>query len=113
MLPQTKRLNLKKDFNWVASGKKAENDLIKVFFRFGENGEPKIGIALSKVSFKKATDRNRARRLVSSGFEYLYPEISKDINIIALPKTQILKVNSEEVKKALAQILRKNGLLKS
>jgi len=112
MLPKNKRLNLKKDFKWVASGKKIEGDLVKIFWRPGENQEPRIGIALSSAVFKKAHDRNRARRLVSSGFEALYIEIVDDANIVALPKIEVLKTGSDKVQLALGQILKKSGLLK-
>src|SRR5437870_2063461 len=68
MLPLSQRLNLKTDFKWVASGKKLETKYLKLFIRLGENQIPRIGIALSTKSFKKATQRNRARRVVSHAF---------------------------------------------
>lgn len=111
MLPKKKRLNLKKDFSWVASGRKSGNDLIKLFFRFGNNEEPRIGIALSKSTFKKATDRNRARRLISSGFEALFNKLPPKINIVAMPREEILKADSEKVKEVLEDLLEKEKTL--
>lgn len=107
MLPKSKRLNLKKDFTWVALGKRYSNNLVKIFFRFGDNGEPRIGIATSKSVFKKAVDRNRARRLLSKGFEGLYDTLPQKINIVAMPQEEISKSDSKQVEQALKDILRR------
>ena len=111
MLPREKRLNLKKDFKWVAAGGKVENNLVKLFFKAGSNQLPKVGIATSKAVFRKAVDRNRARRLVSFGFEALYNRLPQGINIVALPKKEIIQLNSEEVKDSLEGLLEKVGVL--
>lgn len=111
MLAKDKRLNLNKEFKWVAGGQRVENDLVKLFFRFGAGDDPKVGIATSKANFKEAAERNRARRLTSIGFEKLYPNLCLKVKIIALPKRMILQVSSEEVTKSLEELLRKKGLL--
>lgn len=97
MLPKQNRLNLSKDFKWVASGKKIETSLVTLFIKTGENTFPRVGIALSGKVFKKATDRNRARRLVSRSLESLYESLPKDINIVALPKVGVINVKSDTV----------------
>ena len=97
MLPKSKRLNLKKDFKWVASGKKLETKYLKLFIKFGENTSPRVGIATSSKSFKKATERNRARRLVSAAFESTIYHLPSTINIVALPKSSVLDVKSNDV----------------
>lgn len=100
MLSKEKRLNLKKDFKWVASGKKLETRYVKLFVKLGNNppaGGPKVGIASSGRTFKKASQRNRARRLISAAFEVLYPSLPENLNIIALPKSGILDVKSQDV----------------
>lgn len=97
MLPKHQRLNLKKDFKWVASGKKIDSKYVKLFIRIGDNTNPRIGIATSSSIFKKATERNKARRLISASLEPLYSKLPKSINIIALPKIGIDKVKSGDV----------------
>lgn len=109
MLPKEKRLNLNKDFRWVASGKKIENNLVKLFLKVSppsavEFQQPKIGISLSKNVFKRAVDRNRARRLVSKALENLYNELPKSINIVAMPKADILQVSSEELTQSINKL---------
>lgn len=97
MLPKSKRLNLKLDFKWVASGKRVETKYVKLFVKPGDNQTPRIGIAPSTKSFKKATQRNRAKRVVSAVFESLYSSLPSSINIVALPKAGILDVKSQDV----------------
>lgn len=106
MLPKPQRLNLKKDFKWVAAGKKLETKYLKLFFKSGDNHLPRLGIALSSKVFKKATDRNRARRLVSVAFESLYQYLPKDINIVALPKVGVSNVKSSDVLLDLEKVLK-------
>lgn len=97
MLPKSKRLNLSKDFKWVISGKKLETKYLKLFVKMGDNQIPRIGIAVSGKSFKKATQRNRAKRVVSAAFEALYSSLPSTINIVALPKKEVLDVKSGDV----------------
>lgn len=109
MLARSKRLNLKKDFKWVAQGKKIDTQFAKLFIRFGDpsaSPAPRVGIAVSSSLFKKATARNRARRLVSAALETLYPSFPQSINIIALPKYRVLEVKSADVLKDLEKVLK-------
>lgn len=106
MLPKNRRLNLKYDFNWVSTGKKIDGSLIRLFIKPGENNSPRLGISVSAKVFKKATDRNRARRLVSIAFEDLYNRLGNNLNIIALPKIGVLEKSSDEVKTEIDKMLK-------
>lgn len=106
MLPRSERLNLKKDFKWVASGEKLETRYLRLFFRFGTNTSPKIGIATSSNIFKNASQRNRARRLASQAFQSTIYHLPSTINIVALPKADILSVKSSDVLLDLKQALK-------
>ncbi|MBI3103475.1 ribonuclease P protein component [Candidatus Daviesbacteria bacterium] len=97
MLPKSQRLNLKTDFKWVASGKKIESRYLKLFIRWGENKTPRVGIAVSSRIFKKATERNRVKRLVSQAVQSIIHDLPSTINIVALPKQSILNVKSGDV----------------
>lgn len=111
MLAKDKRLNLKKDFKWVAGGKKLETSYLKLFVRLGENQIPKIGIAVSGKVFPKAIQRNKARRIVSAAFEALYLRLPKNINIIVLPKGKTIEVKSGDVFLALEEILKNEKII--
>ena len=97
MLAKAKRLNLKTDFKWVASGKKIDSQFAKIFIRLGENSSARVGIATSKNNFKNAVSRNKARRLISAAIEILYDKLPTNINIIVLPKAGILEVKSRDI----------------
>lgn len=107
MLSKSKRINLKKEFKWVASGRSFETKYMKLFLRTGENQIPRIGIAVSSHIFKKAVQRNRARRLISHAFQSTAYRLPSTINIVALPKAGILKVKSDDVMLDLEKALRK------
>lgn len=107
MLPKEKRLNLKKDFKWVASGKKIETKFMKIFIKFGDNTSPRVGIASSSKTFKNAADRNRAKRLISKAFQTTYPDLEESINIVALPKSGVVNVKSDEVLEDLRSFFKK------
>lgn len=111
MLAKSRRLNLKKDFKWVASGSKIESQFLKLFFKPGDNVLPKIGIATSKSVFKKAHERNRARRLIAQAFQATYYLIPNTINIVALPKAGILEVKSSDVLADLEKALKNEKLI--
>lgn len=112
MLAKDSRLNLKKDFTWVASGEKTGDNLLRLFYRFGENKIPRVGIAVSAKTFKKAVDRNKARRMVSTAFERLYSKLPEKINIVAIPKEGALNVGSSQMGEALENMLKKARILK-
>jgi len=97
MLPKNNRLNLKTDFKWVASGKKIDTMFTTLFVRLGENKTARVGIASSSKVFKKASDRNRARRITAAAFESLYNRLANNINIVALPKSGCIEVKSGNV----------------
>lgn len=111
MLSKDKRLNLKTDFKWVAAGKKLETKFLKLFLRLGDNQAPRVGIAGSAKVFKKAHDRNRARRLTSAVFEVLYSKLPQSINIVAMPKEPIINVSSGDVLIDVEEVLRKEKII--
>ncbi len=111
MLSKDKRLNLAKDFKWVAAGRRLETKYLKLFVKSGDNQTPRVGIAVSSKVFKKAVERNRAKRLTSAAFEVLFLHLPGTINIVALPKVGVLKVKSAEVLLDLEEGLKKERIL--
>lgn len=98
MLPKSLRLNLKKDFLWVKSqSKKAETNNLKLFLREGENNTPKVGIALTGRFFKNASQRNKAKRIVSAAIKSLYSQLPTGSNLIIMPKGGVLTSSKEDL----------------
>lgn len=111
MLSKNKRLNLKTDFKWVATGKKMETRYLRLFIKAGDNVTPRIGIAVSGKSFRKAHERNRAKRLVAEAFHSAYTQLPAATNIVALPKAGILGVKSQDVLLDLEEALRSEKII--
>jgi len=98
----------------VVAGKKLETKYLKVFIKEGDlltSSGPRIGIATASKSFKKARERNRARRLASAAFEALILRLPKSLNIVVLPKQSIVDVKSGTVLFDLENKLKQEGVL--
>ncbi|MBI3485830.1 ribonuclease P protein component [Candidatus Daviesbacteria bacterium] len=104
MLPKFKRLNLKRSFKWVASGNKIDTPFFKIMYQFGENDFPLVGIAASKNNFKKAVDKNRARRLVSVAIQNLYPNLRNNLNLVIMPRAAILEKSPKDIEQTLKNV---------
>lgn len=111
MLSKDKRLNLRKDFKWAASGKKLETKYLKLFISFGDNQMSKVGIAISGKVFKKAVERSYARRLISAAFEALYLNLPTNINILVLPKARVIEVKSGDLTLDLEAVLKHEKII--
>lgn len=106
MLPKTQRLNLKKDFKWVAQGQKKESVHFKLFFRLGENLTPLVGIAISSKSFPKAHDRSRAKRRIAQAARLIYQNLPRGLNLVIMPKASALDQDINELTYELEEALR-------
>lgn len=113
MLPRFQRLNLKTDFKWVTTGRKIETKFTKIFIKNGDNTLPRLGIALSGKVFKKASRRNRAKRLISHTFESIYGKLRKGVNIVVLPKEGVIDVKSQDILSDLRGALKNEKIISS
>ncbi len=104
MLPKSKRLNLKRNFNWVVSGKKIETALFKLFYRIGENTKPLIGVAISKNIIKKAHDRNKTKRLIFGAAGKFYTDLPNNLNLVIMPKGDISNKKIDQLANELSII---------
>jgi ribonuclease P protein component len=97
MLLKSQRLNLKKSFNFVSSGKKVETPSMRVMMKLGENSQALVGIALTNKYFKKAHLRNRAKRLAATAIQSLYPRLNPALNLVIMPKSVILEKKVDQL----------------
>ena len=95
----------------MVGGKKIETKYLKLFLKTGDNQSPRVGIAVSSHVFKKSSQRNRARRLISAALEALYLKLPQNINIVALPKATILSVKSGDVLMELEEKLQNEKII--
>ena len=104
MLPKSKRLNLSKDFKFVASGVKINTPHFKVMYKFKGDLEPLAGVAISKQNFKKAVDRNKAKRISFNELKKIYPSLKRGLNLVIMPRAQILSVGEDDLSLELRKI---------
>lgn len=106
MLSRDQRLNLTTSFKWVASGKRADGAFGKIFYRDGENTQPKIGISVSSKVFPTAIQRNRAKRLWAIAVQAVYPQLPPSLNIVIMPRSFTLGKSSAELTEELKKLLK-------
>lgn len=99
MLSKSQRLNLSKNFRWVASGKSFTSQNFKLFYRLGENSHPLIGVSIVSAQFKKANLRNQAKRLCFDAAREVYDQLHKNLNLVIMPKAQVLELTPSELSK--------------
>ncbi len=66
---------------------------------------PKIGIALTKKEFKKAHERNRARRITSSVIEEHYTRLIPGLNLVIMPKASVMITEKKELSDEIGSIV--------
>lgn len=99
MLSRAARLNLKTNFRWVASGKLQTSKNFKLFYRFGENAQPKVGVSIASAQFKQAVLRNKAKRIMFEQARMYYDQLPKNLNLVIMPKAQVLGLTRNELEK--------------
>lgn len=104
MLRKTLRLNLKRDFKFVVSGKRLETPSFKLYLKKGPNITPLVGIATSKKYFKKAHERNRARRKTAEVIQNLYSSLNNNLNLVIMPKAIVLEKSINELNLELTNV---------
>lgn len=105
MLSKSQRLNLKTSFRWVASGKSFTSKNFKFFYRLGENENPLVGVSISSSQFKKSHERNQAKRIMFALAQNHYPKLHKNLNLVIMPRTQVLTLQSEDLEQEFKHAL--------
>ncbi len=111
MLAKPQRLE-KRQVEYIL--KKGQSSTSKLFIlKFTENNEEKSKYATiisSKIS-KKAVERNKLRRqiyeIIRTALKESTPE--KNLNLVLIPKKQILSSSFEEIQEDIKEIIIQNG----
>lgn len=97
MLLKRQRLNLKRNFSWVVSGKKIDAASLKIFTRLGKNSTPRVSVTCSKKIFGNAPAVNKVRRRVYMALKEIYPQLHKQLNLVIMPKKEAENKNLNEL----------------
>jgi len=112
MLAKKYRLSAKKDFSRIYKSRKTYNT---PFFavKYVDNGLPysRLAVVVSKKTLPKATERNRARRIVRAILGPHWPKLKKHADIVVFIKKGILKIQSEQAKQLISDFLHQQRLL--
>lgn len=104
MLAKNKRLNLRTNFSWITKGQKTETKYFKVFFRTGENTHPLVGVAIKSSVFKKAHERNLAKRIAFTVLGSIYDKLPNAQNLVIMPKERLDEVSVDALTKEVDAI---------
>ena len=73
--------------------------------------ERRLGMKVTKKTFRLATERNRAKRLLRESFRLLLPQLRvSQWDLVAIPRRKILEAKEPDVRKELSRACEKSGL---
>jgi len=113
-LPRENRLLHTNEIKEVfEKGKRRRGRLLSIHWLEREDSESKMAVILRKQ--KKATERNRIRRLIKEAYRLLLPRFRKGHHIVILPAPgaleELQRAKMQDVKEEMEEILRKGRLL--
>ncbi|MDD3545064.1 MAG: ribonuclease P protein component [Kiritimatiellae bacterium] len=93
-----------------AAGKKVYGRTVMIWFARGEDAGRKAGVVVSKRVFRRAVDRNRAKRLMREAFRLKRHMLGCDVDLIMVARKGIAGRSCAEVALDLETVLRRSGL---
>lgn len=116
MLPRKHRLPLRTDLVYVQEkGKIFQGRLFSLLISrqasVDRNQPSRFGFIISTKIHKKATKRNRARRLLTEAIRPLLSEIKPGFAVVFLVKRAIVGKELVEIKREVEELFKKSGLI--
>lgn len=114
-IPRENRLLHTKEIKEVfAKGKRQRGEFLSIHYMERKDNERKIAVILRKQ--KKASERNRLRRLIKEAYRHLLPCLPAGHHIVVLPiagaPERLAKAKMQDVKEEMEKILKKSGVLR-
>lgn len=106
------RIELK---NLQARGKRFHSPLATLLVGKGSDvsSPPRFAVVVTKKLDKRATRRNRTRRLFHEVIRQLLPNINQGFNCVIYAKKILWEEKAEDIKPEIKHLLKKIGLLNS
>lgn len=113
MLPRKYRLPLRTELNRVKErGNLFQGKLFSLLVEKRKDKKPsRFSFIVSTKIHKRATKRNRARRLLTEAIRPFLSEISPSFDVVFLTKKAIIGKRSVEIKKELQELFKKVKLI--
>lgn len=100
-LSRSQKLLSAENYKFVFSkSQRFGNKSFTVLARKNDIGHPRLGLAISKKSAKRAVDRNRIKRIFRESFR-LHQHILPNVDIIAMCKSDVLSLDKKEMHKQI------------
>jgi ribonuclease P protein component len=105
------RLRLSADFQKVFANK--TNVVGRLMVMWVEKKAPgsglRLGVVASKRTFRRAVDRNRAKRLLREAFRLNRGRIAADADLVIIARRQILKAKCADAEREFMRLIKKAG----
>lgn len=110
--PRSARLVQRRDFQQVFDrGVNVVGSLMVVWIGEPVHDRLRLGVIASKRTFRRAVDRNRAKRLIREAFRLNCRSLDARADLVIVARRRILKVKLQAVEKELKWALRKARIL--
>ena len=91
--------------------RKTVGQFMVLWLRSGPGASLRMGVVASRRSFRRAVDRNRAKRLLREAWRLQRFRFGEDADVVLLAKRNILKATRQDVEHDLLQAATQAGLL--
>jgi len=86
-----------------ASGHQWPTRTLVLWIRTTPDTSRRLGVVASKRTFRRAVDRNRARRLLREAFRLHRNRLPEQVDVVLLARHRILKARRQDVERDLIQ----------
>ena len=108
------KLRYTSEFREVFEQKKSyAGKLIVLYLRRTSNTSVRVGVIASKRTFRRAVDRNRAKRLMREAFRLNRDRFVDNADIVLIARRHIISAGLGDVEKDLLRLAGKAGVLRN
>jgi ribonuclease P protein component len=110
--PRSARILRSRDFKKVFDhGTNVVGKFMVIWTGDGESAALRLGVIASKRTFRRAVDRNRAKRLLREAFRLHRSQVDSGGDLVIIARRRILSVECPAVEREFMWLLRKAGLI--
>lgn len=113
--PKGRRILAHSAFERVfAEGTEAAGRALVVRAARGAGDRTRLGVVVTKRTFRDAVDRNRAKRLIRESFRLMQWNFGREPwDIVVIARRKVLSTGRQEVQRELGALCRKLGVLEA